>query len=607
MKQYCALLLLLICSISDIYICYERKLHKKRKHHQKKIETKETELDKFQEDFNDQDSVNENKDQQSLFMELKKTKTSKSEKKPRKAKKAKIIKADNPDMIMQPQEKLDIILTDYMKISSPQFKNALKFPPLELPNGDVITIKIDENYYRINDFSKGPNAPPSDKHFWFRMSGRNLYYSSNKDDINVLGAIRVKSIGDVEPKKAYEDDRYCFKILDENDDKWTICPPNMLRKKKWICTIRQILDIFDEDCKNVDLADSEITILTKQVTQPIILVSQPNRMCNDEWDYSQGGSNWECTCQEGKEQSPIDLPKKENAVSSPAKPIFQYDEVPRERTVTTKDGLNKTQRLRISYEDTILKIKDAEFGKIVTLDGSVYLATEINFHTPSEHKINGKTYPLEMQILHYGQTQGDIGKQVILSFLFDSAPGAYNKFIDDVDFFNLPNPAFKARDIANNLYVPKVFYNSKDEDIPIMKDFSFYTYQGSMTQPPCTERTIHYVASDPIPLGSTALTLFKEATRIPDMMDSSGNVIVNTNPSGNARKTQNLNGRRVFHYTQKEACPGLAGVGDRKNKKDGHYEKIVKKATEYFYVNNDTPSRLPGAFVVSEEEAKGFV
>jgi sortase (surface protein transpeptidase) len=120
MKQYCALLLILICSISDLYTCYERKLHKKRKHNHSK-KSKKTEIDKFSEDFDDQekemDSIN--MDQPSLFMELKKSKTTKSEKKPKKAKKAKkvkIIKADNPDMIMQPKEKLDIIISDYMKI-----------------------------------------------------------------------------------------------------------------------------------------------------------------------------------------------------------------------------------------------------------------------------------------------------------------------------------------------------------------------------------------------------------------------------------------------------------------------------------------------------------
>jgi carbonic anhydrase len=578
--------------------------HKHKKAHKNKApKAEEKDLTSFQEDFNE----NKIEETPSLFIELqKKTKKTKKTKKGKKGKKAKVIPADNPDMILQPKEKLDILMTDYMLISSPQFKNTKKFPPLQLPDGKTVKIKIDEGYYRINDFSKGPNAPPSNKHFWFRMSGRNLYYSTNKDDINVLGSIRIKSISDVEPKKIYDDDKNCFKVLDVNSDKWKLCPPDLKRKKEWICAIRKVLNIFDEDCRKTILADAEITVLTKKVTQPIILVSQPNRVCNDEWDYSKGGSDWECTCKEGKEQSPIDLPKKDDAIPSPAKPLFQYDEVPTKRIVTTKEGLSKTQRLRITYEDTKLKIKDSDFGKVVTLDGSVFLATEINFHTPSEHKINGKTFPMEMQIIHEGQTKGDIGKQVILSFLFEKKPGAYNKFIDDVDFFNLPNPTNKNRDIVHDLYIPKIFYSSNDEDIPIMKEFSFYTYQGSITTPPCTERTIHYVASKPIPLGSTALTLFKEATRIPDMMDSSGNVIVNTNPSGNSRKTQPLNGRKVFHYSHKEPCKSMGVVKNHKKKKEGHYEKVVKKATQYFYVNNEVPSRLPGAIVVSESEAKGY-
>jgi len=35
-------------------------------------------------------------------------------------------------------------------------------------------------------------------------------------------------------------------------------------------------------------------------------------------------------------------------------------------------------------------------------------------------------------------------------------------------------------------------------------------------------------------------------------------------------------------------------------------KKLSKKATQYFYVNNEVPSRLPGAIVVSEAEAKGY-
>jgi len=172
-------------------------------------------------------------------------------------------------------------------------------------------------------------------------------------------------------------------------------------------------------------------------------------------------------------------------------------------------------------------------------------------------------------------------------------------------FFNLPNPTMRERDIINSLYIPKIFYSADNDDLPMMKPFSFYTYQGSLSAPPCTERTIVYVASKPIPLGTTALTLFKESARIPDMMDSSGNIIVNTNAPANSRATQNANGRKVFFYDHVKFC-GPDTPPRPKPKQPGHMEKIVKKHTEYFYVPSQQPSGLPGAFVVSESEAKGY-
>jgi len=42
-----------------------------------------------------------------------------------------------------------------------------------------------------------------------------------------------------------------------------------------------------------------------------------------------------------------------------------------------------------------------------------------------------------------------------------------------------------------------------------------------------------------------------------------------------------------------------------KIKPKGHFEKVIKKLTNYFYVNGESPSGLPGAFVVSEKEALG--
>ena len=210
---------------------------------------------------------------------------------------------------------------------------------------------------------------------------------------------------------------------------------------------------------------------------------------------------------------------------------------------------------------------------------------------------------MEIQIIHEGQTKGDIAKHVVLSFLFEKKPGVYNKFIDDIDFFSLPSPLNKTKDLINNIFIPKLFYNSESHDIAHMKPFSFYTYQGSLTQPPCTERTIHYVASKPIPLGTTAIHLFQEALRMPDLQASNGDIIVSNSVLNNNRKTQRLNGRTVYYYdADSELCP--EGNGGEK-KKVGHYEKVERGMYQYFYVNGPKPSGMPGALVVSKGEALG--
>ncbi len=138
-----------------------------------------------------------------------------------------------------------------------------------------------------------------------------------------------------------------------------------------------------------------------------------------------------------------------------------------------------------------------------------------------------------------------------------------------------------------------------------MKPFSFYTYQGSLTAPPCTQRTIHYVASKPIPLGTTALQLFEEAIRMPDLIDTRGNVIISKVLPQNNRSIQPLNGRAVFYYDHVKYC-GPDPVKE-KVKPKGHYEKKINKMVDYFYVNGVNPSGLPGAFVVSEKEALGNI
>lgn len=509
-------------------------------------------------------------------------------------------------------------IEDFLMISSNSFRDHTKFPPLRMPDGEFHSIKLNEYDFRYNDAYNGaPNKKhkdigPSKMYFYFHLVQNHIYYSTTKSDMNVLGEINIKSISTVGSNlhQIYEGKDlllYCINIQDSDTTKYKLCHENEDTKNKWECKIKLELNITAPDnCFNEpEQNDEEQPINKRYINQPIVLVPTPSKFCNAGWNYKNHGADWECDCKEGVEQSPINLPIKKKSIESPVKPLFQYEEVQPVTKISTIDGqLKERERLKFKLVDNTFKIIHENFGKVVTLDKAVYRAQEIVIHVPAEHMINGKKYDLEVQIVHYGVSKGDIGNQMVLCFLFEKKAGIYNKFLDDLDIFNLPSIMNPEVDIRANLFIPKIFYETDDDRLPIMQSFSFYTYQGSLTAPPCTQNTIIYVASDPLFIGTTALNLFNEALRVPDMMDRFGNIIVSDFMPESNRSVQPLNGRPVFHYDHTKFCmpqPKLPNVA-----KIGHYEKYNKVLTKYFYVNSKDPSGVPNAYVVSEKEAKGI-
>jgi len=426
-----------------------------------------------------------------------------------------------------------------------------------------------------------------------------IYYSSTKADINILGEMRFDQMEEVISIEMSEDG-HCFTVSDIKSIEWKVCSNEVKIRNKWVCAIqRAAKKPLTGYCDDEGISD--IKIVVKKVIQPYIIVPIPSKKCNEDWNYQSNGDDWECDCKEGREQSPIDLPEKSKAISTSDMPNFKYKIVPKEKKAFSDGTLKTTENLKIKLDENMLRIK-ADFGKVVTPDGAVYFAEEVVFHTPAEHQIDGKTYDMEMQIIHAGKSKGDIGRNLVLSFMFEKTPGVYNKFIDDLDFFNLPNPQSDTVDIIHDLSIYKVHQNSDEKQQVNTKPFSFYNYQGSFTSPPCTEDTVMYVASKPLPLSTTALHLFSEAQRIPDMQDSQGNVQVSDTLPISNRKIQPINGRPVFHFDHTILCgPDVI----RKPKHLGHFEKVKSVAQKYFYVSGTKLSGVPNAFLVSKDEAYG--
>ena len=517
-------------------------------------------------------------------------------------------------------KKLNIMNSDWMTITSKAFKKIKLHPKIPLPTGQMIEYEVDSRNRLINSMYgtlkgkvKGFKRA-SDftiRHFFFRLTKNYIYWANTEKSNVILNRIYIKSLGNI---VNLNDDKNCFEITDVDGNKYKLCARKKESVLVWICVMKR--SIKGEDVKKCTDKKFRMAkfkprrMLRRKLKQPFIIIPSPQRYCNAGWNYHENGKDWECLCLEGKEQSPIDLPEPNTAILSPVSPVFDYSGVDPVKKTLANGQEDHSYKLKIKHKDNALKVttkNNMEFGRLVTIDGAVYKADEIIFHTPSEHTLNGRKYPMEMQVIHSAKTKGDFGKKAVLSILLEGKPARYNKFIDSLEFFNLPNPHDKFKYIHNRLFIPNILLKSKEEELSIFRPFSFYTYSGSLTAPPCNENTIHFVASKPVEVSMTAIDMFKEALRMPDFEDSMGNMILTKDvPLNNNRHTQALNGRPVFHYDHKTFASPLFKKKKEESSLDpykkGHFEKQQKEITNIFYVEGNKPSGLPGALLVDKDE-----
>ena len=501
------------------------------------------------------------------------------------------------------------VMQNWLTVDSEFFK-LNKFPSIKTNPGDAkIKLKLNARINERFKVSKTEGAR-TELFFWFKFKKGYFYYFATKSSMNVLDAILVNKIEDnYVPGDGHIKLPTCFDIYDFQDNKFTICATDMETKLRYLCSIQKFLkSMLDDRCVPEVGGTGKVTI--KKDFKSVVIIPVASKNCNEKWDYQNKGSDWECTCKEGISQSPINLPVKQAATPTTLAPMFNYERVDIKPDNGTIDGfVEGSKNIKIRYEKNAIRIFHPNMGKIVNIDGGVFIAEEIVFHTPSEHTIDGKTFDLEMQIIHYGRSKGDIANQVVLSILFKNSPGKYNKFLDKIDFFNLPTPSEPAIELQHDFFIPSVFIDSDEDDVIGMEPFSFYTYEGSLSFPPCTERTTHFVTADPVPLSNTVIQMFKEALIRPMSAETNekGEImsVQVDQENENNREIQETNGRNVYLFDH--ILNGCISYRPPKTtiKRAGHYEKVQRSADEFIQVSGNKPSGIPGSFLVSEQEALG--
>ncbi|NPB06055.1 MAG: carbonic anhydrase family protein [Aquificae bacterium] len=181
-------------------------------------------------------------------------------------------------------------------------------------------------------------------------------------------------------------------------------------------------------------------------------------------------------CKLGKNQSPVDLNER-YTVKACVKPIeFHY-------SADVK-----------AVKNTGYSIKALAEGKsYVVVDGKKFYLKQFHFHTPSEHTVNGKYYPMEMHLVHADEE----GNLAVIGVFFKV--GKQNATLERVLSAAPEQPGKK-----NALAEPVNPYDLLPEDK------SFYRYSGSLTTPPCSEGVRWFVMREPLELSQEQLARFQE-------------------------------------------------------------------------------------------------
>ncbi len=138
-------------------------------------------------------------------------------------------------------------------ISSDAFRDKKQFPDIYIRQTDkYINILTDNMDFRMNNAYKKQedenegDSPKKANCFWFRLSGLNIYYSSTKSDLNILGSVSISHILGIINLQDDHSGYFCFIIRDKSSYEWKICSEKVEKRNTWVCAIQATLGVSKE-------------------------------------------------------------------------------------------------------------------------------------------------------------------------------------------------------------------------------------------------------------------------------------------------------------------------------------------------------------------------
>lgn len=201
------------------------------------------------------------------------------------------------------------------------------------------------------------------------------------------------------------------------------------------------------------------------------------------WGYEgeHGPEHWaeissEFSACAGKNQSPIDLVTVRMIEAELEDIAFDYQAVP-------LDTINNGHTIQVNYAP----------GSHLAVDGIRFELKQFHFHSPSENRIDGQSFPMEAHLVHADSD----GNLAVVAVMFHE--GEENDFLSPI-WATMPREAGGAVTVAGASV-------NADDLLPGNRDY--YRFNGSLTTPPCTEGVRWLVCKNLVELSIEQVEAFK--------------------------------------------------------------------------------------------------
>jgi carbonic anhydrase len=218
----------------------------------------------------------------------------------------------------------------------------------------------------------------------------------------------------------------------------------------------------------------------------LLLASMPfTAMAADQvWDYTgdNGAAHWGelsseyALCSSGVNQSPINIVTS-SVIEAELPPLVLN------RHINEIDMVNNGHTIQANIKG----------NNIFTNDDGTFNLLQFHFHSPSEHTIDSKSFPLEVHFVHADQD----GRLAVIGVLFEV--GESNPEL--VQMWEEMPTAHQSKSLLINAL-------TKVKLLP--KEKSYYRLNGSLTTPPCTEGVRWFILKDTIEASQEQIDKFHD-------------------------------------------------------------------------------------------------